>query len=257
MVRDTNPNDGTVAGDDGTGESVSSGLDSGDIDDDGGVDPGIDTRGLPDDPGETTTIAGEDAPSNPLDEPAIVDRDDGDDSRRDSGDGADDDPRPASRTPVDPSARDDPGSAEAAQDAAGGDPVDAVRNDLAELEDPPGSAEAAQDAAESGELPSRQLSREEDAAEAASDLPVTDGVRRTQARRALRDELRDRGRDPDNFEIEATAEGATVVGRDTTRAQSGLEQATEAPVVGPGLFEPIAEATRNERVVEETTTGAP
>jgi hypothetical protein len=77
MVRDTNPNDGTVAGEDGTGESVSSDLDEDDIDDDGGVDPGIDTRGLPDDPGETTTIAGEDAPSNPLDEAAVVDRDDG------------------------------------------------------------------------------------------------------------------------------------------------------------------------------------
>jgi len=165
------------------------------------------------------------------------------------------DPRRASRTPVDRSALDAPGSAEAAQDAAAGDPVDALRNELAELEDPPGSAEAAQDAAASGELPSRPLSRDEDAAEAAADLPVTDGVRRTQARRAVRDELRDRGRDPDNFEIEATAEGATVVGRDTTRAQSGLERATQAPVVGPGLFEPIAEATRNERVVEQTTTG--
>jgi hypothetical protein len=97
VVRDTNPNDGTVAGEDGTGESVSSDLDEDDIDDDGGVDPTIDTRGLPDDPGDTTTIAGEDAPSNPLDEAAVVDRDDGgddgdDDGAADRDDGGDDPP---------------------------------------------------------------------------------------------------------------------------------------------------------------------
>lgn len=198
MVRDTNPNDGTIAGPGGTERSVDSDLDTDDINDDGtidrtGGDPGATgddgaDAPFPDEPGGQNTIAGPDAPNNPLDEPAIIDRDDPNPGAA----GADGTPRgPPDQdlrrgmdringgTQVDPGVADDPGSAEAAQDAAAGDSLDATRNELARVtgvdpgvEDTVGSAEAAQDAAAAGAL-GEPTTIDEDSAEGAQDLAAS------------------------------------------------------------------------------------